>query len=133
MSQTEGGKRWWLVGVFVPLIAALIGVAAVLLGKDPPPPPPPSSTSPTVEAFPSADPIPADWCFQCNADLVPLAKECRDGSMNACDDLWKSNLNLTDEGDRVIYEYALLCGGRRPPHPSGYRYKDCIDEFPGHP
>ena len=57
----------------------------------------------TAEALPAGDPIPAAWCFDCTPELIAVARDCREGSMTACQ--LKS---------------------------PGYQYKDCTDAFPGH-
>jgi hypothetical protein len=139
MSQTDGGRRWWIVGILVPLLAALIGVAAVfadeIFDRDSG-----SATSDASATFPAADPLPENACFDpCYPELLPDAQDCRAGSMRACDSLWKglpdprpeSGSNWEDE--KAIYLYGLSCGGRRAAdYPQGYRPKDCADQWPGH-
>ena len=129
------GKRWLLVGVIVPITVALI--SAITVGvqhwithhsdSDTS-----ASTSASAPALPPADPIPAAWCFDCNPHLLPVARDCRDGSMHACDDLWKTVADPKEEEPPAIREYGISCGGRRQLKSEGYQYKDCSDEFPGH-
>lgn len=90
----------------------------------------PASTP--VEALPPADPIPAAWCFDCNPNLIIVARDCRDGSMHACDDLWKTVADPKVAEPAAIHDYGISCGGRRKLKSPGYQYKDCADEFPGH-
>lgn len=134
-------KRWWLGTVVVPLLLALISSTTVLLTKQPwssSHSQSGASASPTPSsavALPPADPVPAAWCFECYPHLVLVSRECRDGSMSACDDLWESvgDPKTVKEGDpAAIHDYGITCGGRRQLKAPGYRYKDCVDEFPGH-
>ena len=138
------GRRWLMVGVIVPITVALISAITVAVqhwithhgGSEaststsasvaPP------SASAGVVALPPADPIPAAWCFDCNPHLLPVARDCRDGSMHACDDLWKTVSDPKEEEPPAVHEYGLSCGGRRQLRSPGYQYKDCSDEFPGH-
>ena len=129
------GRRWLMVSVIVPITVALI--SAITVGvqhwishrsdADTS-----ISTSASVEALPPADPIPAAWCFDCNPQLMSVARDCRDGSMHACDDLWKTVADAKEDEPPAIHEYGLSCGGRRELRSPGYQYKDCSDEFPGH-
>jgi hypothetical protein len=132
--------RWWLTAVVVPIVIAMISSTTVLISKrswsaDSPPPRAASSASPPAGTLPPADPVPAAWCFECYPHLVLVARECRDGSMSSCDDLWESvevPATATEGDPAAIRDYGMSCGGRRQLKASGYRYKDCVDEFPGH-
>ena len=138
VDEAHKGKRWLVVSVLVPIAVAAIGSLSVAIEK--------AvdrwgiSTSSNSSAVPSsasielppADPIPASWCFECNPHLITIARECREGSMTACDDLWKTIVDPTDKEDAAIHDYGVSCGGRRQLKAPGYRYKDCTDEFPGH-
>ena len=135
-GESQGGhhgKRWLMVSVIVPITVALISAVTVAIqhwithrsDSD-------TSTSASVAALPAADPIPAAWCFDCNPQLLTVARDCRDGSMHACDDLWKTVADPKETEPAAIHEYGLSCGGRRPLKSPGYQYKDCSDEFPGH-
>ncbi len=129
------GRRWLMVSVIVPITVALIGALTVAVQhwlthqSDSS-----TTTSTTTSAgtLPPADPIPAAWCFDCNPQLLPVARDCRDGSMHACDDLWKTVADPKENEPPAVHEYGLSCGGRRQLKSPGYQYKDCSDEFPGH-
>ena len=127
-------RRWLLVSVIVPIVVALIGALTVVVqhwtssdsdSAD-------TSASSSVAALPPSDPIPAAWCFDCNPQLLAVARDCRDGSMHACDDLWKAVADPKVAEPAAIHEYGVSCGGRRQLKSPGYQYKDCTDEFPGH-
>ncbi len=129
------GKRWLLVGVVVPITVAMISAVTVVIqnklhASDAESES--SSTSASVVALPPADPIPAAWCFDCNPHLIVVARDCRDGSMHACDDLWKAIADPKVAEPAAIHDYGISCGGRRQLKSPGYQYKDCSDEFPGH-
>lgn len=131
------GMRWLIVGVVVPISVALIGAIGVIVQKSIESNQS-AATSVAVTAaaaLPVADPIPAEWCFDCSPELVAVARDCRDGSMHACDDLWKTVMDpkgLPDAEAAAVHDYGISCGGRRQLKSPGYRYKDCSDEFPGH-
>ena len=133
-SAGHHGRRWLMVSVIVPITVALISAVTVAIQhwithhSD-------SATSPTsvsADPLPPADPIPAAWCFDCNPQLLPVARDCRDGSMHACDDLWKTVADPKQAEPAAVHEYGISCGGRRQLKSPGYQYKDCSDEFPGH-
>lgn len=133
-TGSASGKRWLLVSVIVPIVVALIGALTVVVqhwtssDSDSAE----TSTSSSAAALPPSDPIPAAWCFDCNPQLLAVARDCRDGSMHACDDLWKTVADPKVAEPAAIHEYGISCGGRRPLKSPGYQYKDCTDEFPGH-
>lgn len=135
-EQSDGagnGKRWLMVGVVVPIAVALIGAMGAAIqhwitsvsGTN-------GAATPSAAALPPSDPIPAAWCFDCNPELIAVARDCRDGSMHACDDLWKTVADPTVAEPGAIHDYGVSCGGRRALKSPGYQYKDCTDEFPGH-
>jgi hypothetical protein len=129
-SEPHGGRRWLMVGVVVPITVALIGAMTVVVqnwSKNET-----SAGAPTVEALPAGDPIPAAWCFDCNPQLIAVARDCREGSMTACDDLWKTVADPKVAEPGAIHDYGVSCGGRRQLKSPGYQYKDCTDAFPGH-
>lgn len=132
-AEKGGGRRWLMVSVVVPITVALIGALTVVVqhwaSSDSEPP---AAPSPTAVALPPGDPIPAAWCFDCNPHLIVVARDCRDGSMHACDDLWKSVADPKVTEPAAIHDYGISCGGRRQLKSPGYQYKDCTDEFPGH-
>ena len=132
-AEKGGGRRWLMVSVVVPITVALIGALTVVVqhwaSSDSEPPVAPS---PTAVALPPGDPNPAAWCFDCNPHLIVVARDCRDGSMHACDDLWKSVADPKVTEPAAIHDYGISCGGRRQLKSPGYQYKDCTDEFPGH-
>ena len=138
VDESHNGKRWLVVGVAVPIAVAVIGSLSVIVEKavdrwgTHSSPTSSAAPSTTTQALPAADPIPASWCFECNPHLITIARECREGSMNACDDLWKTIVDPTDKEDAAIHDDGVSCGGRRQLKAPGYRYKDCADEFPGH-
>lgn len=129
------GRRWLMVSVIVPITVALISAVTVAVqhwishraDSDTS-----TSTSTSAAPLPPADPIPAAWCFDCSPQLLPVARDCRDGSMHACDDLWKAVADPKQEEPPAVHEYGISCGGRRQLKSPGYQYKDCSDEFPGH-
>lgn len=130
-------KRWWLGTVVVPVVIAVISSTTALITHPWSRSNSPSETSaaPSSSNLPPADPVPAAWCFECYPHLTLVSRECRDGSMSACDDLWKSigDPKAVKEGDpAAIHDYGITCGGRRQLKAPGYRYKDCVNEFPGH-
>lgn len=138
-ASGEGhGKRWLLVSVIVPITVALISAITVLIQNrlhatdSDTTTTTTASTTATVVALPPADPIPAAWCFDCNPNLITVARDCRDGSMHACDDLWKTIADPKVAEPTAIHDYGISCGGRRQLKSPGYQYKDCSDEFPGH-
>jgi hypothetical protein len=124
-------KRWLLVSVIVPIAVALISATTVAIehwirsAKE-------SQTASSATVLPPSDPIPAAWCFDCNPNLIAIARDCRDGSMHACDDLWNTVADPTVAEPGAIRDYGISCGGRRQLRSPGYQYKDCTDEFPGH-
>ena len=134
------GRRWLMVSVIVPITVALISAVTVgvqhWISHRSDPDTADTSTSapvsPSAEPLPPADPIPAAWCFDCTPALLPVARDCRDGSMHACDDLWKSVADNKEDEPPAIHEYGISCGGRRQLRSPGYQYKDCSDEVPGH-
>lgn len=143
-DENHHGKRWWISAVLIPITIAVISSVTAVISKHPwsPSDSHPASSAkaavsaaPGAAALPAADPVPAAWCFECYPHLVLVARECRDGSMSACDDLWKSipEPKTAKQGDpAAIHDYGITCGGRRQLKATGYRYKDCVDEFPGH-
>lgn len=134
-AHPSHGKRWLMVGVIVPITVALISAVTVAVqhwithrsDSDTS-----SSATASAAALPPADPIPAAWCFDCNPHLIVVARDCRDGSMHACDDLWKTIADPKVAEPAAIHDYGISCGGRRQMKSPGYQYKDCSDEFPGH-
>lgn len=133
------GRRWLMVSVVVPITVALISAVTVAVqhwithrADTSTSTNTSTSASASAEPLPPADPIPAAWCFDCNPHLLPVARDCRDGSMHACDDLWKTVSDPKGAEPPAIHEYGLSCGGRRQLRSPGYQYKDCSDEFPGH-
>lgn len=131
------GKRWLMVGVVVPITVALISAVTVLIqntmqASDAADEAAKSAAATPAAALPPSDPIPAAWCFDCNPHLITVARDCRDGSMHACDDLWKAVADPKVAEPAAIHDYGVSCGGRRQLKSPGYQYKDCTDEFPGH-
>lgn len=126
----HGHRRWLMVSVVVPIAVALIGALGVViqhwLTSEK------SSETVVSAVLPPSDPIPAAWCFDCNPQLIAVARDCRDGSMHACDDLWKSVADPKVAEPGAIHDYGISCGGRRQLKSAGYQYKDCTDEYPGH-
>jgi hypothetical protein len=131
-EKADKGKRWLLVGVVVPIAVALISAMTVAIEHWIRPHPEAAPVSAATAALPPSDPIPAAWCFDCNPQLIAVARDCRDGSMHACDDLWKTVADPRVAEPMAIHDYGVSCGGRRQLKSPGYQYKDCSDEFPGH-
>ncbi len=127
-----GGRRWLMVGVVVPIAVALIGALTVVVQHWITAKSKSEVATPTAVALPPGDPIPAAWCFDCNPHLIVVARDCRNGSMHACDDLWKAVADPKVAEPEAIHDYGVSCGGRRQLKSPGYQYKDCTDEFPGH-
>ncbi len=68
---------------------------------------------------------PGDWA----ADFNEAQIACYNGSMNACDSIWKSKRVLFDT---FLYQYGRSCGGRVDRRQISRAGLDCTEAFPGY-